>query len=145
MDRKVNDINLGNVESQSAAPRPQDRTENGMAKAARMLGLIAIIMAVMGTIYVPMIIGVLAIIMAILSRTDDNLSRQAKTGLYLGTMAAMINIALVVYSFVLFSTDPQTHEQVNIMCENMYGQSFDAMLEDMKDGSMDLDYSYPFY
>lgn len=145
MDRKVNDINLGNVESKSSLPRPKETTENGMARASRLLGMVAVIMAVMGTIYVPMIIGVLAIIVAILSRTEADFSRQAKLGLYMGTAAVVINVAVFAYSFVMFKTDPQIHEQVNIMCENMYGQTFDAMMEDAKDGTMDLEYSYPVY
>lgn len=144
MDRRVNDINLGNVESHSAGSRPQDTTENSMAKAARVLGLVAIITAVMGTVYVPMVVGALAIIIAILSKTDSEFSRQAKMGIYLGTTAIVVNVAMVAYSFIIFNTDPQAHEQVNIMCEQMYGQTFDAMMDDMKDGSLDLEYNYPY-
>lgn len=120
------------------------RRRNTMAHAAQITGFTAALLAVMCTIFPAIIAGALAIIFAILSKTGKVFERSAKIGIYLGITAIVINIGIIAYSYIIFEKDPQTHEQVNIMFEQIYGQSYDNMMEDMKDGKLDLEYNYDF-
>ena len=142
MDPKVDDINLTQAGEDNFIKGPMPQSENSMSKAAFVLGVAAVISCFM-TVYVPVILGALAAVLALLGKTGETFSKQAKTGIGLGLTAIALNVLVIGFSLYTYETDPQTHEQVNIMYENMYGETLDEMLEDAKEGNLTLDqYSY---
>lgn len=114
---------------------------NGMAKAAQILGVMAIISVFTMLIYPAFIMGALAIILAFLSKGADlHMTDKAKTGMTTGIVAVVANIALIGVVLALLFSDGVYKQEINKVCKQMYGQTFDDMLNDAMDGSFDLEY-----
>ncbi len=114
---------------------------NGMAKASKICGIISVISIVTLMIYPAIMLGSVAIILALLSRGKSaRLPDKARTGLTAGIVALVVNIALVGGAVAILFSDGEYKQQINSMCAEMYGQTFDAMVEDAMDGSLDLEY-----
>jgi len=117
------------------------RPVNGMARAARVCGILSVISIFTFMIYPAIVIGSLAIILALLSRGEEkNLSDMAKTGMTTGIIAMVVNVAILGMACMLLFSDGEYKAQINDTCKQMYGQTFDDMIEDAKDGSLDLEY-----
>ncbi len=125
----------------SEAYRRYNNEANSMAVAASTLGLIAILSVLTLKIYPGIVLGALTLILAILSRDGaGKMHDKAKSGIVMGIGAIGVNLVILGLSFgLVFSTGP-FKDEVNDMCREIYGQTFDDMWEDMKDGSMDLEY-----
>lgn len=128
--------NLSGIQQNIEYKRP-----NSMATAAQICGIIAVISVFTMTIYPAIILGSLSIIFGILSRGEDKrFSDRAKTGLVTGTVAIGIDLALVGATLMLIFSNGEFKQLLNETCKEVYGQTFDDMLEDAMDGSIDLDY-----
>lgn len=108
--------------------------KNGFVGASMALGIASIVSMVCMTVYLPFILGGLAIIFAILSKTNPEIpmEKKAKTGLTCGCIGLFGNLALIGVCVTLVFTNPTYRQQLNELCTQMYGQSFDQMLEQIQ-------------
>lgn len=114
---------------------------NGMAKASKICGIISVVSIITLMIYPAIILGSVAIILALLSRgKEKRLPDKARTGLTTGIVAIVVNIVVVGGAVAILFSDGAYKQQLNSMCAEMYGQTFDDMINDAMDGSLDLDY-----
>lgn len=137
----MNDFNIdNNNEDNNNSPYTQygfyTRTPNQIfVSAAYAMGILAIISTILITVYLPFIFGGLSIIFAMLSRTDlEKLQQKAKKGMICGIIGISMNVALIVTCFTLVFTKPEMRTELNTVCEQMYGISFDELLEEMYGG-----------
>ncbi len=111
---------------------------NSMAKTSMILAIIGLICVFTFTVYPAMVLGALSIIIALLSKgCKPKLHSQAKTGVALGITALCINLAITIGSFVLIFSDPDYYEQFNQMYEQINGERFDDVLDEIKNGTYD--------
>ena len=92
-----------------------------------MLGIIAVIAAAFGSVYLPFICGGVSIIMAVLSRDrDGKLDKKCLIGILLSTLAIVVDIVTVTVTVYGIFHDPEQYEAFNRMFENVYGQDFET-------------------
>lgn len=116
----------------------QPSPQNKFVTASLILGLLAFITSMF--IITPFIFGALSIIFAILSRRgNEKLSGSAIAGISasLVSMAGIVFMIGMVY-YLIFNV-PEYRELINQQYEQMYGESFDEMLEDMQNGTFNPD------
>lgn len=125
-------------------PRGLVTKPNSFATAAQICGIIAVISVFTMTIYPAVILGALAIIFAVLSRGEEKkYSDRAKTGIVTGSVAIGIDIALIAATLMLIFSNGEFKKQLNDACMQVYGQTFDQMLDDAMNGESTLDpYSF---
>lgn len=117
------------------------RKPNQMETASQICGIIAVISVFTMMIYPALVLGSLAIIFAILSRgSAKKLYDRAVTGIITGGIAIAVDIALLVASLAIIFSNGPMKQQLNDACKQMYGQTFDDMLQDAMDGELNLDY-----
>ena len=101
-----------------------------MAGTALIVGLAAIPLCFFLNIGV--IAGGIAIVMALLSKgSSDRLLPQAKRAIIFGTLGIVIGYAVMIYDMHMVLTDPQYHQQLNAMSQQINGISFDDMLKEL--------------
>ena len=111
------------------------RQQNMFMTLSLVFGLLAFFTCMF--VVTPFIFGGLSIIFAILSKTSkEKFSTSAIAGLASSIAGIVCVFVLMVYSYILIST-PEYREMLNKTYEQMYGQSFDEMLEDAKNGTFD--------
>lgn len=109
-----------------------NETGSGMANAAMILGIIAIVSSITFTIYPPFILGGIAIVLALLSKgRRPKLLSKAKTGIICATTGLILNTIIVTASITLLFTNPDVRNQVNETFEKQYGMSFDEMWKEL--------------
>ena len=119
-----------NIYSGGMAFRATDPAQ-GLITASLILGVISIITTVMMTVYLPLIFGGIAIILAILSRgADGKLPKLSRTGVILAVIGILLDIAIICGSFYALFHNSVLRAQVNQAVEEIYGISFDDMLND---------------
>lgn len=123
------------------------RHSDGMARASKVCGIIAVVSVFTMMVYPAVIIGAVAIILSLLSRgAGSTLSSRAKTGLTTGIVAIAVNVLVLAGGAMLIFSDGPYKQELNEMSRQMYGQTFDDMMEDALDGKLDLDYhNLPIY
>ena len=118
---------------------PQRESNQSLYTAAFVLGILTIVTTLMMTVYVPLILGGIAIIIAIISRADnEKLNRQASLGMKLAICGLILDIVLIGGSFYAVFTNPDARQEVNSTFEQMYGQSFDELLEEIVQGGQSV-------
>ena len=124
-------------------PLPPAEPNQGLVNAAMVLGILAVVTTFIMTVYLPYIFGGIAIMLAILSRKKDGiLPKQSKLGVTLAIIGMIVNTVVVSTSIYTVFTNPEIKEEFNAVCEQMYGQSFDEMMETIKEGGeIKIDYS----
>ncbi len=111
-------------------PTPKERSAKGLALAAMILGIVSILCSC--TVYPAFICGGLAIILALLSRRKGvKMPGTAKAGIITGFLGLFLGIYLMVNSVYTLMTDPQAHQMLNDMSQQIYGQTFDEMIEEI--------------
>ncbi len=101
-----------------------------MATVAMILGLISIPFCFF--LYTGIILGGLAIVFAILSKgTADKLLRQAKKGIFYGSLGIVIGYAVFASNMHTIFTNPAYRQELNRMSEQVNGVSFDDMLKEL--------------
>jgi len=112
-----------------------------MDKASKICGIIAVASLVTFLVYPAVILGALSILFALLSRGEETrLSDKAKTGLTTGIIAISVNLVILGFGCLLIFSSGPYKDEMNKVCKQMYGQTFDDMMEDAMDGSFDLEY-----
>lgn len=116
---------------------------NFFARAAKILGIIALISVFTFTVYPAMILGALAIILAILSKgIEKGMHDNAKMGVITGIIALAVNVFIIGSSFYMIFTQPELRQQFNEMYESIYGESFNDTINGIKNGTLNYDDIY---
>lgn len=109
---------------------------SSLAKAAMVLGIIAIASCFTMTIYPAYILGSIAIVLALLSKgRRPKLFSNAKTGIICAVSGLAINTLLIAFIMYLLFTSPYIRE----IFEDQYGITFDEMMEEIMEGN-DISY-----
>ncbi|SFU88000.1 MULTISPECIES: hypothetical protein [unclassified Butyrivibrio] len=102
-----------------------------LATFARILGMFSIPLCLI--FYTGIILGGVAVVLALLSKgTMKTFLPQAKKALVLGTVGVVLGYTMMVTSIHTVLTNPEQRQQLNTMSEQMYGTSFDDMLNEIK-------------
>ncbi|WP_026667865.1 MULTISPECIES: hypothetical protein [Butyrivibrio] len=102
-----------------------------LATFARILGMFSIPLCLI--FYTGIILGGVAVVLALLSKgTMKTFLPQAKKALVLGTVGVVLGYTMMVTSIHTVLTNPEQRQQLNMMSEQMYGTSFDDMLNEIK-------------
>lgn len=119
---------------------------NSLARAASTLGVLAVISIFTMLIYPAIVMGATAIILAVLSRDRQGFMHdKAKSAVTSGTIAIVADLVILVLAFTMLFSKGSFKQQLNDMFVESYGQTFDDMWEDAKDGKFDLEYKFlPF-
>ena len=114
--------------------RSNEEPSNGLATAAMVLGILALIGIFL--IYPVFIFGSLSIILALLSRGKSlKMHVQAKTGVITSAIGLGSVVAIFAMAFTFIYGKPD-------FFENIYGMSYQEMMEQMEDGTLDYDELY---
>lgn len=109
---------------------------SSLAKAAMVLGIIAIASCFTFTVYPPFILGSIAIVLALLSKgRRPKLFSNAKTGIICAVSGIVINTMIIVFIIFLLFTSPHLRD----IFEEQYGITFDEMMEEIIEGN-DISY-----
>lgn len=123
------------VPVQPMPPRPKGQS---MATASMVLGIVALASLLILRITVPFLLGGIGIILAILSRGGaKKMLGRAKAGIACCIVSLCLDIALCTFSvwliFALPKISPELTKEVNKICEEQYGVSYDEMMEEIYD------------
>ena len=124
-------------EKNSAIKSKNHEQPNLFAKAAQILGILAIVSALTATIYPPIIFSALAIIMACLSKVSEQMQNTAKLGIRLSIISLAINAVLLFFTMGILMGDGKMHDSLNQSFTEVYGQSFDEIMEEINSGDFD--------
>ncbi|MBQ7680487.1 MAG: DUF4190 domain-containing protein [Butyrivibrio sp.] len=103
-----------------------------MATAAMVTGLVSI--ALSFTVYISVVIGGIAILTACLTREGNKrLLPQARRGLICGIIGVGLSYFLLIHSITAILTDPGTRAYMNRYSEQLTGESFDQMLQEIEE------------
>lgn len=123
-----------------APMQPFQRKPKGdsMATASMVLGIITLVSLLLFQVSMPFMLGGVGIILAILSRGNaKHLAGKAKTGLICCIVGLTLDIVLCISAvwlvFALPHISPELTEEVNQVCEEQYGISYDEMMEEIYD------------
>ena len=109
---------------------------SSLAKAAMVLGIIAIASCFTFTVYPPFILGSIAIVLALLSKgRRPKLFSNAKTGIVCAVSGFATNTIIITCIMYLLFTSPYIRE----IFEDQYGITFDEMMEEIMEGN-DISY-----
>ncbi|MGL5259769.1 MAG: hypothetical protein ACRC7V_06625 [Lachnospiraceae bacterium] len=104
-----------------------------LSQASYILGILAIASTVTVAVIFPFIFGSLAILCAILSKgRDTTFLRRAKSGFYTGILAIILNILFLIVAIYMIFAIPEYHDLLNTYSQQLYGQTFDEMLQLLK-------------
>jgi len=116
---------------------------NNFARLSMIIGGIALISVFTFTIIPDIILGSLSLILALLSRGKElTFHPSAKSAAILASVALACNVALVGGSVYMVFGDNTLHDQINATYEEMFGMTYDEILEGVMDGSVDIDDLY---
>lgn len=117
---------------------------SNMASVAMILGIGAIVTALMMTVYFPFILGSIAIVLALLSKGSfAKMQSKAKAGIICSVIALLLNFGIIGYSFNIIFHNPDlimdTAIMYDEMIEEMYGIPAEELLgESMEDAISDM-------
>ena len=114
-------------QNQNNQPYPPARKApgNGLMGASFVLGIAAIVSAIMMTVYLPFILGGISIVLALLSKGYENkMAGSAKAGIVCAVVGLVLNVLVVSVSLYTVFTDARVFRQFDSMYEQFYGDSF---------------------
>jgi len=112
---------------------------NGYSKASKALGIAAIISTFLLPVYLPFILGGLAIILAIISRGKYEMDSDGWVGVTTGIVAIVLNIAMIFLAVFIFIKSQYVRDVINAQYMQMYGTTFNSVIEEIIGGGFDLD------
>lgn len=123
----------GNVSARALNPRKKGES---LATASMVLGIISLISLLLLRLYIPFLLGGVGIILAILSKGGARkMMGKAKAGLICCISGLALDITLCVFSvyLVLALPDimPEMVDEINQMCEEQYGMSYEEILDEI--------------
>lgn len=123
------------VPAQPMPPRPKgDR----LATASLTLGIITLVSLVLFQITVPFLLGGIGIILAILSKGGARkMAGKAKAGMACCITGLCADIAFCAFSvwlvFAIPTVAPELIDELNKVCEEQYGVSYDEMMDQINE------------
>lgn len=130
------DLNRQNTRNTDPNWHPEPEYGRQLGKTAAILGVFSIVTCFFLPLFVPLMFGSVAIVLAVISKGRGNrLTRSAQHAVTLGTIGISINLALIITIMVTFYQmihNPDMRAQANQIMEQMYGMSFDDMLEQVE-------------
>ncbi len=104
--------------------------------ASLVLGALSVLTAVIGTVYLPFILGGISIVLAILSRDGEGkMHFRARVGILAAVFGIILNIVIVSVSVYSVFHDPEQYAAFNSVFERVYGESFSDFLAESGRGS----------
>ena len=126
--------------NRSSYQLPAAEPGSSLAKAAMVLGIIAIASCFTFTIYPAYILGSIAIVLALLSKgRRPKLFSNAKTGIICAVGGIAFNTLIVTLISYLLFANPAVREKANQLFEEQYGITFDEAIEEIMEGN-DISY-----
>ena len=102
-----------------------------MITASMVLGVLTVATAILGTVYLPFMLGGVAIIMGILSRDESGRPDfKAKIGIMLGALGIVLNIVVVATSVYTVFNNPEQYEAFDSVFERVYGEDFATFMQE---------------
>lgn len=90
-------------------------------------------------IFISMITGGLSILFAILSKGNDHkMHTMPRTGVLISVFGILCSLCVTISTCYMILHDDSYRAQLNEACEQIYGVSFDEMLEEMYSGASDM-------
>lgn len=122
---------------------PRRNVSAYMARSSFIEGILSILTCFTFTVFPAFVFGSLSLVMANLSRGyDKKFSKVAKRGILLAICGLVLNCCILGYTTLHFLSSYQTdgafRQQVNEMCEEQYGYSFDDMINMLQDSSAEV-------
>ena len=134
---EINDAGGNPIDREPAVPA------NSFARASMSLGVAALVSVFTFTIIPAIVLGSLSLILALMSRGAElSFHPKAKTGILLTVISLFANVALVGGTCAMILGDNPYHDQINDTYEEMFGMSYDEILEGVMDGSIDTEDLY---
>ena len=119
----------------------QKSPADNLTTASMVLGIAAIVSAILGTVYFPFILGGISIVFALLSKIgDEKMVSKSKTGVICAVIGLVLNLFIVSTSVYRVFTDERTFNQFDRVYEQMYGESFRDMYKDVTGQDFPLDF-----
>lgn len=108
----------------------------GMATASMVLGIITLASLLLLRISIPFLVGGIGVILAILSRGGaKKMVGRAKAGMICCITGLCLDVAFCVFAvwlmFALPTISPELTDEVNKICEEQYGFSYDEMMDEI--------------
>lgn len=121
-----------------AQPIPTKPKGFGMATASMVLGIITLSSLLLLRVSIPFLLSGIGIILAILSRGGEKkMLGRAKAGIVCCITGLCVDVVLCALSvwflFALPKVAPSLVDEVNKVCEEQYGISYDEMMEEIYD------------
>lgn len=127
--------------------QPTNRKPKGdsMATASMILGIITLVSLLLLRLSIPFLLGGIGIILAILSKgSAKRMVGKAKAGMTCCIIGLSLDVVLCVSAvylvFALPKLSPELTEEVNKVCEEKYGVSYDDIMEEFYDILEDMNY-----
>ena len=119
-------------------PAPVKPRGEGMATASMILGIITLVSLLLLRLFMPLMLGGVGIILAILSKgSARKMIGKAKAGMICCITGLVLDVVLFVSAiwlvFALPRVAPELMDDVNKICEEQYGVSYDDMMEEIYD------------
>ena len=117
----------------------------GFITASYIMGILTIVTTILCTVYLPYVFGSLSILFALLSRGNaKKMAQRASFGMRSAIVGLIMNTALIVTCVTLVFTNPQMRQQLNNTMKQVYGRTFDEIMQDIENGK-DPGISIPGY
>lgn len=119
-------------------PVPMKTKGDKMATAALILGIITLASLLLLRLSMPFLLGGVGIILAILSKGGARkMIGKAKAGMICCITGLVLDVAFCVFAvwlvFSLPRLSPELTDEVNKICEEQYGVSYEDMMEEIYD------------
>jgi hypothetical protein len=106
----------------------QPPRSNAFMVLSLVMGALAMISC--SFIFISLIAGGLSILFAILSKGNDRrMQTMPKAGILTGITGMVLSVVITGATVFLFMSDSSYRQQLNEACEQIYGVSFDDMME----------------
>ena len=116
---------------------------NSFARISVILGGVALASVFTFTIFPAVILGSLSLVLALLSRGKElTFHPSAKSATILASIALVANVALVGGTVYTILGDSPMHDELNETYEEMFGMTYDEILQGVMDGSVDINDLY---
>lgn len=106
---------------------------NAFPLVSMILGILALL--TLGTIFLPLPLAALGILFAVLAhRKGQKRETGSFVGLITSTIALILSVFTIIASLAMLPTmlkSPEYRKQLDIISEQLYGESFDDMVEDL--------------
>lgn len=129
---------------------PEPEYGRRLGRTAAFFGITAIFSTLFLPIVLPLALGSIAVVLAILSKgREPSFTKGARRAFATGILAIVLNLSILAATccgLYIFFTDPSARSEINRLSEQIYGASFDDMLQQimeqygisLQDGTMEI-------